>query len=312
MKNLLLKLRYNLFKEYIKPKIDWGNLVWKEDFNNPSYEILNHIFYHNHMVMSSECVELQEDGLHLKVIPIKNAPEQYNIWGETKSIWWKIGYIDYKKFFKDYTYGTWVFKVNLPRDSFCAIWFLRHPHPPVEMQFSCNINRIEGNKVFLNSVPSIIPGINWWILDDKRNVIGRIYNYNKILNLITLYEPSDLTFSGYGYIGSDHIIPEIDLMEVLRKNQVGHTIHYGFTRDTYRLYGKGTKVFVPNWDEDYEFALVNTPKGASFYTNGIKTGELNVGLYDLPIYPILNNAVHSANFTHGVSDFIIKSIEFYQ
>jgi hypothetical protein len=306
IKNFYLKIRYNLFKKWITP-IKFGTPDWEEDFNNPSFEIWDQPFYSGHSYISPDCVEIDNNSLYLKV---KQVYENVTAWGVTQFCHWKMGAIMYKNKFKDYTYGTWVFKVVLPRNSFAAIWFLRHPHPPEEMQFECGVSWIENKTVYFTSWPEKKPGPNWWLLDMEGNVLSRIFNYDEVSNSVLLHD--DISYTGKRVkIGSDHITPEIDLMEVIH-DKIRHTIHWGFSTETYRLHGKGMDICTPDWTKEYEFALKSLPDRYEFYIDGIKTGEYTQGVYDKPIYPILNNAVHKKNFTHSVQDFVIKSIKFYK
>lgn len=306
-RNFYLKYRYIFFKKFIKPT-KFGKPTWEENFNNPSFKIEHDDFYAGHSYIDKECVLVKDNMLYLKVIPTN---KNYTRWGETQFCNWRIGKVSYQNLFEHVSYGTWSFEVKIPKGSFAALWFLRYSHPPVEMQFENEIKMLDGKKLYLSYKPKHNPSINWWLLDNDGNILSRIESYDINNNMILLKE--EISYTGKDIkISSDHIVPEVDLMELMRDNRVRHTIHHGFVVGEYRKYDNGTTISRINHDKFYEFTLKVLKDRYEFYIDGIKTCEYDVGLYDKPLYPILNNAVHINNFKDGVSDFIVKSIKYYK
>lgn len=316
LNNLYLKLRYNLFKKWLKPFKE-GEPTWQENWDNPEYEIEHGDFYGSIMYKHKDCVYLNNDksdpeyGLHLKVIA---ANKEFSNWNETKFCNWITGFVNYKKRFTDISYGRWVFDVRLPKDSFAALWFLRYPHPPLSMQFEAYAEYSEGKTIRLLEKPLKKPSVNWWVLNKSREIVGRVLNYSEKDNVIELYDFLSENIDGLIYIGSDHITPEVDLMEVMTNNKVRHTLHYGFTNEKYVTHSVGSDIEKPDFSRDYKFAVDILPNKYIFYIDGIKTAEYEVAVYDKPLYPILNNAVYShvTDTSKKIDDFIIKSIKYYK
>lgn len=288
-------------------------LVWQEDFSKPSFEITQNFLYTKHSYTDSTMVSIENDGLHLKAERL-DTPIVVHKWGKSQLCYWKIGWVNYQKHFNTVKYGTFVFRFIPPstKHNFAAIWFLKHPHAPKEMQFKAKIDSLDGKLLKLKESPPYPLKINYWLLDSERNPLGRlIQSYDSLTNTITLKEKIDYSDSVL-YISSDHIIPEIDLMEVV-KEKLTTNIHYGYTPHKYHKHSLGAIEIVPIVKgAEYEMAVRFSKKKTEYYINGYKYYETKIGLSEEPLYFILNNGI-TWDIIEGVQeDFIIKSIKYYK
>jgi hypothetical protein len=321
--NLYLKVKYILFKKWITPII-WGKPDWEEDFQNPSYTILENFMYNNNSYVSKDAIIPQSDGLHLKVIKL-NPPEYREHWSGNFTCYWKCGWVEYHNIF-DSPYGTWVINFIPPISGdgegrvFPALWFLREPYSPKALRFKCGVSKINYKDIKLSETPQRTPGVNWWVLDINNNYIGRVQKYDIIRKIITLDKNIDNVNQSEIYISGDCITPEVDIMEILSDGKFAHTIHYGPTYDEYRKYNIGSNICKPE-NREYEFAVTLYHDRYEFFIDGIKTCVLDKTkvkcgdedfVSDQKLYMILNSAVQSGVIDGNIPDFIIKRIRYYK
>lgn len=109
------------------------------------------------------------------------------------------------------------------------------------------------------------------------------------------------------------IIPEIDVMEVI-KHKVRHTLHYGYVdTDEYRKTGTGSSIF--KFDNLFhEFAVELLPDGYDFFIDGYLSATFRSEDPEFvtldPNFLILNNA--GDRWTANETKFIIKSVKVYK
>lgn len=305
--NFWLKIKFKWFKFLTEP-IKFNEIPdWEENWKKPSYEIHEDFLYAGHSYCSKDCVEQKENALHLKVLPTNEFREH---WSGSQHCLWKIGWVNYQNIFP--AYGTWVWEVNLPPNTFCALWFLRPSYPSKTLRESVTVNKIENNNIiYYNENTKIKFRVNCWVLIDGNKPIRiKSIENNKIILRESL---PNVNFNKF-ILAYDSITPEIDIMELLYKNKIAHTIHYGDSDVKYTTSGQTTSLGKPNFHETYEFAVKVSPTKYEFYINGYKTGIMKVGLSEEPINVILNSAMHSRDKdnTVKISDFIIKSFKFYK
>lgn len=316
IKNIILKIRYLLFKEYIEP-IKWGDPDWEEDWNNPSYVINTDFMFGGNTLsasyISNDCVEVKSNELHLKTIKLK-TPEYRSHWSGNFTCYWKSAWVDYRDNNNVKSiYGTWVFNILAPTSDMApALWFLRPAYSPEELRFKCGVSKIENNTVTLSETPERKPGVNWWLLDID-NVLGRIQSYDETNKIIIIDKNIENVNQTNVLISGDCITPEVDLMEIINK-KFKHTIHYGPTYDAYRKYQIGPYMGKPIKNKEYEFAVRILPTKYEFFIDGIKTAEINDALSNQSVYPILGSAVNSKGdlTLDSIPDFIIKRMRYYK
>lgn len=309
--NYWLSIRYKLFKNFIKPITEWGTLVYEDNFKSAEvdYNIIEDYVYNDNSYMSKDCVDRRTDGLHLKTINLVH-PKQINNWMGNFMCYWKCGWVEYHNDFTD-TYGCWEFKVELPGvGSFPAIWFLREPYCPKELRYKCKVSSINNNIVYLNSVTQK-PMVNWYVFDKNSVFLGRIDDYNEEEGYILLDRDINTKIEEIT-IGIESIKPEVDLMEIMPNGQITHTVHYGFDYENYDKYVKSTAIGKVKPKKEYTFTVCMFPDKYEFYTDGIKTGEFNVGLSMNKVYLILNSGVSKGKTIGAIDDFIIKSVKYFK
>jgi hypothetical protein len=308
IQNRLLALRYNHFQKCIKP-IQFPPVPdWKENFDNPQFSIVENNFYAGHSYCSKDCVEIKEDGLHLKV---QATDENRFHWDRWQQCSWKIGWVEYHDMFP--AYGTWVWKAIVPENSFSALWMLRKRYCPSETRFKCRVYGVNPDELYLMEVPMYNLTPNMWVYDQYNQYLGRVHSYDSISRVLIIKDHDHARYSeDYVFIGQDAITPEVDIMELLNNGKFGHTLHYGFEYGKYATDGSGTQLKAKNLQSEHEFAVVISPDKYKFYIDGYFTGIMKTGLSPEPINVIMNNAVHSANFTTKPEDFIIKEFKYYE
>lgn len=307
IQNRLLALRYNYFQKCIKPISFDSAPDWQENFNNPEFKVVDGNFFAGHSYFSKDCVEVKNGELYLK---IESSIEYREHWGEYQQCFWKIGKVEYHDMFP--AYGTWVWKAIVPENSFSALWMLRPGYCPEETKFKCRCTQLGLNKIYLYNLPKHEPKPNMWVYDELGSYIGRIDKYDSSLHILKLRDFDGIYKGNYIYIGQDAITPEVDVMELLNNGKFGHTLHYGFDYDIYAPKGSQSRVKVKDHNKVYEFAVTVSPEQYRFYIDGYLTGVMRTGLSNQPLNPIMNSAVHSANFDVCPNDFIIKEFKFYE
>lgn len=309
--NYWLSIRYKLFKNFIKPISDWGTLVYEDDFksSHTDYVIIEDYMYNCNSYMSKYCVDRRTDGLHLKSINL-DPPEHRKHWSGEFDCYWKCGWVEYHTDFNG-AYGAWEFKVELPDvGSFPAIWFLREPYCPKELRYKCKVSGVNSNMIYIKS-PTQTPMINWYVFDKNNVFLGRIDDYNEDDGYIVLDRDINSKIDEIT-IGIETIKPEVDLMEIMPNGQIKHTIHYGFDYENYDKYVKSTAIGRVKPKKEYTFTVCMFPDRYEFYTDGIKTGEFNVGLSMNKTYLVLNSGVSKGKTTGNIDDFIIKSVKYFK
>lgn len=302
MKNIFLKFRYKFFRRWLKP-IKFGEPSWTSDFNKKEYRVSKDFLYAGHSYTSKDCVEVKDGNLILKCKGVEPFWKEH--WSGEQVCYWKIGWVDYRDVFKQ-AYGTWEFDCILPGDAWPALWLLRHRHSPEEMRFKCEVEWLSSKKIRVIDPPKRI-GVNWWLFHENNKFLAHI---SKVEGDILTLDRKCLTQPVTPIIGSDHIIPEVDVMEIMTNKKIRHTIHHGYVVHDYRLYDTGSDICKPH-KKDYKFAVTCSPDKYEFFIDGIKTAEFKVGLSSYSMYPILNNAVHKNVYSGEVGDFVIKSMKYY-
>ena len=323
--NLLLKLKFNYFKKYIKA-ITWDDIPdwevdWNSEITNPSYIIIQDNMYNGNSYTSKDCVEIKNDGLHLKTIKL-TPPEYKEHWSGKFTCYWKCGWIEFHNIFQ--SYGTWVFKFIPPINTnnnlktFPAIWFLREPYPSTSKSYECDVNIISNKTFQILNIPIIKPRCNWWVLNEKNSIIGRIDTYNDDLNTITLYDNINCSVNKIK-VAVDTITPEVDVMEILGEDY-GHTIHFGPSFDEYREFCVGERIGKPIKNKEIEFAVKISKNKYEFYQDGILTCVFDKNkithsehlISDQKLFLILNSAVNKEVYNGDFPDFIITSIKYFK
>ncbi len=308
IQNRLLALRYNHFQKCIKPIKFPPVPDWKENFDIPQFSIVENNFYAGHSYCSKDCVEIKEDGLHLKV----QSTDEYRFnWDRWQQCSWKIGWVEYHDMFP--AYGTWAWKAIVPENSFSALWMLRRGYCPEETKFKCRMYGVNPDELYLREKPLYEPKPNMWVYDKYNQYLGRVFDYCPISRVLTIKDHDHTKYEeDYILIGQDAITPEVDVMELLNNGKFGHTLHYGFDYDIYAPKGSAVQLKAKNLQLEHEFAVVISPDKYKFYIDGYLTGIMKTGLSPEPVNVIMNSAVHSANFTIQPEDFIIKEFKFYE
>ena len=108
------------------------------------------------------------------------------------------------------------------------------------------------------------------------------------------------------------IIPEIDIVETIHNN-FRHTVHYGFSKETYRDHEMGRDVC--NYDNKFhEFAVEMLFNGYDFYIDRKLTARFISDdpefISNQPNYLIINNAATSEDSEETL--MIVKSIKIYK
>jgi len=303
--NFFLRLRYKWFRKYVKP-LKLGTPEWEADFTNDNFR--RHEGDDRGQVVSlKENVKIVNGELHLSVTPYNKI---YSGWWGEKYFKWSRGGIDYANVFER-VYGTWTTKLNIPYDSSPAFWFMRKEHYNDISLFKYTIDKIEDNVIYVNE--PIFDPIYHKVLIDNGKVIAKIKDYNLEENSIILEEP----LIGYNklfiYSNKHHIIPEVDVIEVIHK-KIKHTIHYGYTQDGYRREDFGPYVVIPEFRE-YEFGVTISDKGYKFYTDGILTGVITIPetISPEPCYPIFSIKLPDEATDESLERvMIVKYLKYYK
>lgn len=123
IENVYLKLRFTLFKKYLK-KIDFTkrNLVFSDDFKSlDNFTIKDNEFYNDNDVwFSKDAVKLTPEGVSISCFKDKQTR---STWQGTRETNWTSGLIDTEKTFQ-YPNGVWVIEAK-PCKSWPAIWLLK-------------------------------------------------------------------------------------------------------------------------------------------------------------------------------------------
>ena len=122
--NIYLKVRYNLFKKWLKKK-DFSDrkLLFSDDFKNlDNFEIKDNEFYNDHLIwFSKDAVKLTDEGV--SIVCYKDNQTR-TTWQGTRNCKWTTGMITtYKKI--QFSKGVWVITAK-PSDCWPAIWLLKY------------------------------------------------------------------------------------------------------------------------------------------------------------------------------------------
>jgi hypothetical protein len=121
--NLYLRLRYKLFKKFLKKKT-WTDrkLLFDEKFQSlNNFEISDNEFYNDNPVwFSKDAVSLENDGVHIKCY---YDPATHTSWQGTRTSSHTSGMITTKNTFVG-SNGVWVINAK-DCESWCAIWLLK-------------------------------------------------------------------------------------------------------------------------------------------------------------------------------------------
>lgn len=287
--NAILLVRYKFFKSYIKPK-NFGVPTFESNFITDKYNISNGYYYSSNMVTNREEVKVKEGILNLYARPYN---KNFTDWsGLTKFIEWSIGWVDFSNIVEG-KWGIWSATLKLPKDASSAFWLLRKRHWSEKTLKQFTVNKIEDRKIFLNE-KFVRIDYNWFVLLNKQ-FIGYVYGYNIEENSIVLDRDitSDISVIE---IGPDHIIPEVDIMEMMQKDNksvLKNTIHYGYELEKYTTTSGGP--WICKTDELWHnYAVDVNPKGYYFYIDNVLVGVFTnrKSIENIEAYPIFNNAVY--------------------
>lgn len=127
MINLLLKIRYILFKRFCK-KVNFSKrkLVFSDDFKTLDNFTIREGFYNQNSVwFQKECISLSNDGL---VIQCKEDNKYHESWDGARVTKWKSGLVDTREKF-EFSKGLWVIEAKF-NGGWPAIWLLKVGHIP--------------------------------------------------------------------------------------------------------------------------------------------------------------------------------------
>lgn len=309
-KNFIYRLRYQIARDTIK-RVEWPSKPDWELFRDiPSYRVISDYMYNKNSYSSLDCVEVKDDGLHLKVINL-DEPEYREHWSGNHWCYYKNGWIEIHDAFE--SYGTWVVRFTTPiKPAFPAVWFLREPHPS-RNSFEVDTLLIEANSITLGNIPQREPKVNQWVTELNGDIIGKVVNYN--MGIIYLdRDVRDIRLRSF-LVCADSIQPEVDLMEIWGKNRTwfGYAVHWGSTFDKYDVNSVGTNICKAEENREYEFAVKMSPEKYEFFVDGIKTAEFIQGLSDRKLYMVINSAVlEGVKDKVNVPDLVIKSVKYYK
>lgn len=306
--NAWLWLKFKLLKNHQK-KVDFGVPTLTEDFNNPTWEVSDRNLYSADMITLKDNVQVKDGKLLLHV---KYENKEFSNWCGTAKKTWSVGYIEFKN--NIFPYGIWSVKCKLPddTDAWPAIWLLRerHPEPETKIDF--------GNALKIEECVLSAPGwtdqrvdLNWYVWFDD-TIIGFIAGLDKINLQITVDRPIPEAGDRRVFVSPDHIIPEVDIMEIIR-GKIQHTIHYGYSNIVYKTSEWNVKRGKPDPNKEYEFSVEITKSGYKFYIDRVLTGVLcnKKAITQAGAYLILNNAKHGGITSGKNSVFEISEVKFY-
>ena len=304
-------LRYSVRSTISKP-VDFGTPSWTADFTEAKKSRGD--FYANHTVTLYENTEIDNDGnLHLYSKPYGKV---YYFWDKPRYCDWSTGWVDFRDTHQA-IYGTWEVKMKLPKKGWPAFWLLRERHSVEETQINCDILPLsKGERIIhLNSITKNKLRVNLWVFYENE-FIGYINELGE--NTIVLDRKLNKDISGSIKIGMDHIVPEVDIMEMFSYG-IRNTVHFGYVWDEYVSDGRTAMVLNKSkidFDKVYSFAVEITPEYYQYYIDGIPSFKTKKGIVNQPLYVILNNARHTSEFIKDLlgdtTEMIVYELNYYE
>lgn len=307
--NFFLMLRYRFFRRFCR-KTSFGQPFFTENFDEPGFIVSDRDLYWENMVTLKENVEVRNGKLRLHV---RYENREFSNWWGTQNKTWSIGYVNYRN--RAFSYGVWSVRCKLPSDtdSWPAIWLLRerHAEPETKIKLGRTVKAGE-NQLFLPEWTIQKAELNWFVWLDSEP-IGFVTAADRAIQLLTLDKAVPETGENPVYVSPDHIIPEVDIMEILH-GKIQQTVHFGYSAETYKTHEWNVKRGKPVRNKEIEFAVELHPNGYRFYIDRILTAVLTrrKARSEAPAYLILNNAKQNGLESGENSVFEILDVRFYR
>lgn len=314
LKNKIYKYRFLFAKDLVK-KMEWPlTSDWEINWKDQSmYDVLEDYMYDKNSYTSKDCIRVEEDGLHLKVMNL-DKPEYREHWSGNHMCYYKIGKVEIHNV-TDSPYGTWVVRLKTPtKPAFPAVWFLKESYPSEELWFECDVLISKQNYIVIISVPEKEIQVNQWITDENGDVLGRVTGYNATNRTISLDRDINVDVKKI-LVKRDSITPEIDLMELWnnKRTEFTHSVIWGDRWNKYAKNAINNSTIKPECGKEYEFAVRMSPNKYEFFIDGVKTAEFIQGLSTRKLYMILNSAVLEGVLDRvDIEDFVIRDVKYYK